>query len=80
MNRPAKPGTLHYFIMATTVKLKEKLTERLDLKQNELAFDTRTNLVEVVIRKGLDFLDEFGYDALLKIPSRGNNEMVKTSK
>ena len=58
------------FKVMTTIKLRSTpLIERLDQKQAELSLDTRTNLVEVLLRKGLDFLDSYGYDSLLRIPN-----------
>ena len=76
MDRPLRPGNN----MTTTIKLKGAIIERLDLKQSELALDTRTNLVEVLLRKGLDYLDNFGYDGLLKIPSGLNNDVKQDDR
>ena len=56
--------------MTTTIKLtSKKLIDRLDKKQAELNLDTRTNLVSVLLRKGLDYLDKYGYDRFIKISS-----------
>jgi hypothetical protein len=55
--------------MPTTVKLRDEETiKRLDAKQAELGLDTRSNLVEKILEKGLDFLDSCGWEELLKIP------------
>lgn len=56
----------------TTTTIKSELIDRLDKKQAELGLDTRANLVSIILRKGLDFLDAHGYDALLKIPNKGS--------
>lgn len=57
--------------MATTVRIEWGLAHRLDKKQAELGFKTRSNLIELLLGKGLDFLDASGFDALIKIPSTG---------
>lgn len=55
--------------MKTTVAINsDKLIKRLDEKQTTLGFHNRSNLVEVILRKGLDYLDNEGYDSFIKIP------------
>jgi hypothetical protein len=52
-----------------TIKIEDILAERLDKNKNALSIDTRQNLANVVLRQGLNFLEKFGYEELLKIPA-----------
>lgn len=52
--------------------------ERLDTQKEKFSLDTRQNLANTIMRKGLDFLERFGYEKLLKIPSGGKNAVVQT--
>lgn len=55
--------------MKTTVSINSKeLIKRLDQKQIDLGFNNRSNLVEILLRKGLDYLDNKGYDSFICIP------------
>jgi hypothetical protein len=57
--------------MDTPIKIKKELVVRVDQQADEFRLGTRQNLANTLIRKGLDFLETNGYEALLKIPSIG---------
>lgn len=60
--------------MRTTLTLNHsELIQRLDDKKNELCFPTRSDLVTMILKKGLDFLDYYGYDEFIKIPINTKN-------
>ena len=64
--------------MPTTTRIRsDDLVRRLDVKKTELGIDTRTNLIDTILLKGLDFIDHFGYEKLLKIPSGNKIERGK---
>lgn len=56
--------------MDKPIKIKGSLVGRLDRQCKELSLSTLQNLANTVMRKGLDFLENFGYDELLKIPAK----------
>lgn len=59
--------------MKTSLTLSnDSLIKRLDKKRSELGFSSRSNLVEIILKKGLDFLDNNTYDELLKISAVKN--------
>ena len=61
--------------MATTFKIRScELVRRIDQQREYLCIDTRTNFIETLLRKSLDFVEKHGYEKLLKIPSGKNNE------
>lgn len=55
--------------MNKAIKIQGDLVERIDAQKEKFSLDTRQNLANTVMRKGLDFLEKFGYEELLKIPS-----------
>ena len=61
--------------MKTTATINSEVIERVDKKQSELLFSTRSQMVEVLLRKALDYLDYYGYEKFIKIPSSGKEEI-----
>ncbi len=51
--------------MKTTVAIEKSVIKRLDTKRKQLGFPNRSALVEVIIKRGLDFIDELGYDKFI---------------
>jgi hypothetical protein len=66
--------------MHKATKIEESLVDRIDEQREKFSLDTRQNLTNTLVRKGLDFLENFGYEKLLKIPSGKNNEMDEASE
>jgi hypothetical protein len=54
--------------MNKAIKIQGDLVARIDAQKEKFSLDTRQNLANTVMRKGLDFLEKFGYEELLKIP------------
>jgi hypothetical protein len=59
------------------IKIEDILADRLDYYKDSLSIDTRQNLANTVLRKGLDFLESFGYEELLKILPPGDSSENK---
>ena len=56
--------------MKQAVKIDGDLVERLDAACGQFSISTRQSLTNTIVRKGLDYLLRYGYDALLKLPNR----------
>jgi len=58
--------------MHKAIKISENLIERIDDQRNKYALGTRQNLTNTLVRKGLDYLEKNGYEALIKLATEAN--------